>query len=114
MPKDLMLFMLGRVFEKSQSRFASSPVELRLSKVDFIEAMMKINAVKIKERAIYKNLEALEKMKLIKYENKDMQLTKKGIAKYNKIMKKVGAYLETEEIIKSTRIPVRKTKLRLF
>jgi hypothetical protein len=113
MPKDLMLFMLGRVFEKSQKRFASSPVELRLSKVGFIKAMMKINAVKIKERAIYKNLEALEKMKLIKYENKDMQLTKKGIIRYKKVFKKIGPYLETEEIIKSTRIPVRKTKLRI-
>lgn len=108
-----MLFMLGRVIEKSNKRFSTSPVEVRLSKIDFIKAMMKIKAVSKKERAMYKNLEALEKQKLISYRNREMKITKKGMRKYQVLDKRIRPYLETQSIINNTKIPVKKTKLRI-
>ena len=67
------------------------PLEVSISKSLFIGVVKKAHLAEKKERALYKNMETLEEKKLIKYDNKQLSLTKKGKDLYKKI-KKNGIY----------------------
>jgi len=73
-----MLFTLGMSYRELNKHFAEKPIEITLSKLGFIELVHSAGIVDKKERAIYKNLEMLEKKKLIVYENKSVRLTPRG------------------------------------
>ena len=60
----------------------------------------KAGIAKKQERALYKNLEILEKKKLIDYNNKKLMLTKKGKKLYDKINDQVNPYLELYDKLK--------------
>ena len=64
-----MLWILGLFLRESDRRFAKFPLGVSISKVEFIESIVKLKVTNKQERAIYKNLEELEKRKFIIYKN---------------------------------------------
>jgi predicted methyltransferase len=74
-----ILFALMKYLKKLNKRFEHQPLEASVSKIDFIKLLQNLNIVEKSQRSLYKNLEILEKKKLIKYQNKFLKLTEKGL-----------------------------------
>jgi hypothetical protein len=72
-----------------------------MSKAAFIELARAAGMVQKKERALYKNLEALEKQKLIMYENKNLALTPKGHRVYENVLGDLEPYLAVSQLLTS-------------
>jgi hypothetical protein len=101
-----ILFTLGSWFKKANDKIKDKPLEVSISKKTFIGFAIKAGLAGKQERALYKNLEFLEKQKLLSYKNRELVLTTKGNKLYQEILKelnpflKVLAKLETENPIK--------------
>ncbi len=106
--QQFMLYALGTCYAELDERFSNKPVEITMSKVDFIDLIHKAEIVAKKDRAVYKNLESLEKLKLIGYNNKVIKLTTKGKNEYDKIKIVINPYiivtntLTSDDILKYT------------
>ncbi len=109
---ELMLYALAKFLEETNKRFRNSPLEISTSKIEFIRNIKKLKIFKIKERAIYKNLEELEKNKLILYSNRDLRLSRKGLNYYTKLRKNIEPLVKLTIEMEKTRLKVR-TKLKL-
>ena len=80
-----VLFLLGEFFKETDRRFISAPLAVSISKAEFIDAIMKIGVVKKHERALYKNLEELQKYRYIIYpKNKSLRMSNRGFNLYRK------------------------------
>jgi len=99
-----MLFIIGQFFKETDQKFAESPLKVAVSKAEFIDTMMHIGVVSKKERAIYKNLEGLGHNKMITYDEKNLKLTRKGLAEYEKTVKETDRLDDIRDKIKSERI----------
>lgn len=88
-----ILFSLGAWFEEANKRIGDKPLQVSISKKTFIELVINAGIAKKQERALYKNLEQLEKKKLISYTNKELELTKKGQKAYTKVKSEIGPYV---------------------
>ncbi|MBU0615489.1 MAG: hypothetical protein KJ601_05320 [Nanoarchaeota archaeon] len=101
-----ILFTLGSWFEKANEKIKDKPLEVSISKKTFIGFAIKAGVAGKQERALYRNLELLEKSKLVSYSNSELKLTKKGEQLYTKICQELNPYLcvlsklETENPIK--------------
>lgn len=96
-----ILFALGSCYEELNKKIAGKPLEVEVSKVAFIDLIKDTGIAKKGERALYRNLETLEKNRLIAYANKNLVLTKKGKAVYDKVNKQVQPYIELNTIVKT-------------
>ncbi len=94
-----ILFALGFWFEQAKKKIKDRSLDLSISKVSFIDIMIKAKLAKKKERALYKNLESLEKMKLISYDNKNLSLTKKGKEAFKKIHTEIKPYINISNLL---------------
>lgn len=74
-----VLYALMEYLKELNEKFSDKPLEASVSKIDFIRLLQDLKIVEKSERGIYKNLEILENKKLIKYENKFLKLTEKGL-----------------------------------
>lgn len=83
--QNFILFTLGRWFEEANKKIKSKSLKVSISKKTFIDLVKTAGFAKKQERALYKNLEILEKKKLIEYNNKELELTEKGIKLYDDI-----------------------------
>ena len=92
-----ILFSLGECHTKLNQPYADKPLKVFVSKIDFIELVKKADFVKKQDRALYKNLELLEKKKLIEYKDKKIKLTQKGKSLFNKIEKEIRPFIEIKE-----------------
>ena len=101
MTQNFILFTLGRWYEQANEKIKGKPLEVCVSKKVFIELVTKAGIAEKQERALYKNLETLEKKKLIKYENKELMLTNKGKVLFEKLDKQVMPYISLYEKLKS-------------
>ena len=99
----LTLYSLGECYNQLNKRFGGAPLQVFISKIGFIEVMIKSGLVEKKERALYKNLESLEKKKLIYYENRNLRFTKRGFIHYNRIKKGIEPFLAVEKFLKDVR-----------
>jgi len=81
---EFVLYALMKYLKKLNQRFEHQPLEASVSKIDFIRLLQNLKIVEKSQRGLYRNLEVLEKRKLIKYENRFLKLTEKGL----KIVKK--------------------------
>ncbi len=100
----LMLFILGHFITETNKSFTDKPLALSVSKADFIDAVMNLGVVAKKERAIYKNLEQIQKDKYTLYKNKQLSLTKKGQSAYLQIHGGIKPYLKALEDINASNI----------
>lgn len=107
--QEYILYALGKWFEEANKRIKDKPLAVSINKITFIDLVKKARIAKKQERALYKNLEILEKKKLISYKNKELELTKRGKKLFKKIEKDVLPYfrlikkLKEKDPIKYTR-----------
>jgi hypothetical protein len=80
-----MLFVLGILQDELNKKVTASRLKVKLPKYVFIDIVMKTQMAKTKSRMIYKNLQQLEQLRLVKYIEKDLILTKKGKTLFKKI-----------------------------
>jgi hypothetical protein len=96
-----ILFALGTCYEEASKRFAGTPLAVSMDKVSFIELARKANITSKKERALYKNLEALEELKLIAYDNKNLALTPKGHKVFERVRDDLTPYINVRGVLTS-------------
>jgi len=97
----LVLYALHHYYNTVKDRLNKQMIEPTLTKTTFIELLMKAKLVEKKERAIYRNLESLEKQKLISYNKSKLRLTIKGSRICKKIHKDIEGFLFIHSTIKS-------------
>ncbi|MBN2458298.1 hypothetical protein JXB31_04170 [Candidatus Woesearchaeota archaeon] len=94
-----ILFTLGRLYSELNSRLKDRHLRIAIPKYVFIELVQKANITEKKARALYRNLETLEKKKLISYKNSCLALTDKGDRLYLKIRKEHEPFIRLSEIL---------------
>ncbi|MBW2978342.1 hypothetical protein KY331_05850 [Candidatus Woesearchaeota archaeon] len=95
-----ILYTLGKWYAEANNKLKGKPFHVMISKSVFIDVAKKAKMVKKKERALYKNLEFLEKKKLISYVNKNLSLTAKGKKLFDKLNEELSPYLNVTETLK--------------
>jgi len=89
-----ILYALMRYLRKINRKFKHKPLEASVSKINFIKLLKNLQIVHKSQRGLYKNLEILEKKKLIKYETRFLKLTKKGLKFVEEKEKELFPYLK--------------------
>jgi hypothetical protein len=97
-----ILYSLGKSYQSFNNKFLNMPLAITISKSVFIDVMISSKSVSKKQRALYKNLESLEKKKYIKYDGKILSLTKKGFNKYKKIDLQINEYISLIKHLENT------------
>ncbi len=96
----LILFSLGQFYKSINQPLVEKPLTLRTSKITFIEWMLHSGIIAKQERALYKNIESLEKDKLIQYDTRMIMFTNSGLKELERIkaeLEKRGKELEKKE-----------------
>ena len=93
----LILFALGRFYLSLNQPLVEKPVQIRTSKIAFIEHLLRAKRISNQERALYKNLESLENKKLISYQNKMIVFTETGLKELEKISAEIQQFIELEK-----------------
>ena len=106
-PQRLILFALGQFYASLNQPLVEKPVQMRTSKIAFIEHLLQSKIISKQERALYKNLETLELKKLITYENKMIIFTEVGLKELEKIDKEIQQFFSLEHYFKDAK-PKRK------
>ena len=111
-----VLFVLGKLCETANMRLKEKMLQVSISKSAFIEIVRRGGLTEKGERALYKNLEDLEKSKHISYQNRVLNLTANGSKEYGKISRQLSPYLNIIEVIDSENLVklTTKTKTTLF
>lgn len=104
----LILFALGHFYQHLNQPLAEKPVWVRTSKIAFIELLLKSQIITSQERALYKNLELLEKNKLIAYDHRMIKFTDLGFRILHKINKEITQFTGLEEYFTTAEKPKRK------
>lgn len=92
-----ILYSLGQCYQKLNQPFQDKPFKVFISKIAFIELLKQAEFIKKQERALYKNLELLEKKKLIQYPEKKIILTSRGQSTFNRIEKEICPFTEIRD-----------------
>ena len=106
----LVLYSLGECYRQLNKRFEDAPLEVSVSKGLFIKLLMDAGLVGKKERALYKNLELLEKKKFVSYVNRQLRFTPRGYKAFSKVSKETSPYVVHSSFWKS---PTTAGKLQL-
>ena len=88
-----VLYALYQYLREANKRFSDKPLEMSVSKSVFIEALKKTKIADKGKRALYRNLEILEKKKLVKYENKFLKPTEKGLKVFSAMHKEIFPFI---------------------
>ena len=99
-----ILFTLGILYDELNKKLKRRYLQISINKVQFIQLVKVVNITEKKARALYKNLETLEKKKLIVYKNRNLALTDKGKKLYLKIYKDNEPYINLFGIISKDNI----------
>ena len=91
--QNFILFTLGKWYEEANKKIKGKPLLVCISKKIFIDLVKNSKITKKQDRALYKNLETLEKSKLITYKNRSLRLTQKGNKIFQKIHRDVKDYI---------------------
>lgn len=95
-----VLYSLGQYLKEANKKFEDQPLEVSVSKINFIRMMQNADIIKKAERSLYKNLEVLEKKRLINYKNKFLSLNEKGLKKFNDMDSEISPYLHMLAAVK--------------
>lgn len=93
----LILYALGHFYTALNQPLVEKPVQVRTSKIAFIEHLLAAKIISKQERALYKNLETLEKKKLILYESRMIMFTELGLKELEKINKEISHFTALEK-----------------
>ena len=89
----LMLYALGQFYVSLSQPLMEKNLRLRTSKITFIELLLSSNSITKQKRAVYRNLEALEKKKLIAYDNHMVRFTDKGLEEFKQVGAEIRQFL---------------------
>lgn len=92
----LILYALGHFYTSLNQPLMEMPVQVRTSKIAFIEHLLAAKKISKQERALYKNLETLEDKNLISYENRMIIFTESGLKELEKINREIGHFTALE------------------
>lgn len=92
----LILHSLGQFYQAINQPLIEKPVRLRTSKIAFIELLLECRAMSKQSRAVYKNLETLEKKKMIEYESRMIRFTERGLKHLKRIDQDIRPFVEVE------------------
>ncbi len=81
---------------------------MRTSKIAFIELLRETGIISTQERALYRNLESLEELGLIGYEQRMIRFTVKGLVILNRINKEIEQFVRLRDYFLQVRKPHRK------
>ena len=95
--KLMMLYILGEYYRHINRRFNTPFLKVSLTKTEYISVVKNSGVVSKQDRAIYKNLEDLEKDRLLKYDHSMLKFTLKGKKEYEKLCKELDLYLKARE-----------------
>ena len=104
----LILFSLGQFYKSINQPLTSKHLKLRTSKIAFIEVLLRSKIITKQVRTLYKNLENLEKKKLISYDRRMIKVTSTGLKILEKINKEVSQFIDVKEHFKEIKKPKRK------
>ena len=104
----LIVYALSEFYNSLNQPLTEKPVHVRTSKITFIEHLLASKIITKQERAVYKNLELLEKKKLIQYDNKMIQLTEYGLKELQKMTIDLEQFAAVENYFKRIGKPHRK------
>lgn len=104
----LILHSLGEFYNVLNQPLIEKPVKLQTSKITFIEHLLKSRIITKQERALYKNLETLEKKRLIGYEQRMIKFTEKGLKELQKIERDIKKNLDLKKYFQNAEKPKRK------
>ena len=89
----LTLFALGEFYQQLNQPLTTKPLQLRTSKVVFITFLLHSKIIPQQERALYKNLEILERKGLIIYQKRMIRFTEDGLKILSKINSEIKQFL---------------------
>ena len=89
-----ILYALGQSYKSFIKMFSNKPLHVRISKPLFIDLLISSKSVEKKERALYKNLEALEKKKYVRYIDNELGFTKKGLDAFMRMNSEIKGYTD--------------------
>ena len=95
---------------KEANKKLKGPLQTSVSKIVFIELMNQSRIADKSQRALYKNLEILEKKKLIRYVNKFLMPTPKGMKYFKEMDMQLAPYFHMTKLIKKAPQFSRKTQ----
>ncbi|MBT3450504.1 hypothetical protein HN652_01060 [archaeon] len=90
--QSLILYSLGSFYQSVNQSLTYKHLRLRISKITFIELLLDSKIISKQERALYKNLESLEKKNLIEYNNRKIKFSEEGLKQYKKIEKEISRF----------------------
>jgi len=109
-----ILYALMKYLKKINIKFEDKPLETSVSKIDFIRLLQNLKIIEKSQRGLYKNLEILEKKKLIRYENKFLKLTDKGLKIVREKENEIYPYLKLIEMLEKGKIKAAKSPQTYF
>lgn len=104
----LILYALGHFYQSINQPLVDKPVTLQTSKITFIEHLLHSGIIAKHERALYKNLETLEKAGLIGYDNRMIQLTEEGLKLLSQINNEISQCRAMHDYFEQAALPKRK------
>lgn len=104
----LILYALGHFYQSINQPLVEKPVKLQTSKITFIEHLEHSQIIYKQERALYKNLEMLERRNLIEYENKMIKFTEGGLKELYKINREIKQCIDVDRYFQQAELPKRK------
>jgi len=102
--KKEMLYTLGQFFKETDKKFSEAPLKVGIIKAEFIDIITSLSATNKKERAIYKNLESLQKEKFIVYDDRMLLLTRKGLKEYQDMITEMKNLQEITKKLEAQKI----------
>lgn len=103
----LILHSLGHFYQSINQPLIEKPLKLQTSKIVFIELLLKSKILSKQERAVYKNLETLEKKRMIEYERRMIRFTDRGLKHLHQIDQEIKPFIEVGRYFQSAK-PLRK------
>ena len=103
-PAKQVLFALGAYYAEKNRKMKVPILQIAVSKADFIRVLQKAKITEKQSRTIYRSLEILENKKLIKYQNRELMLTARGLKIFQSIEKDVYPYLSIILTVKQKQI----------
>src|SRR3989338_4135159 len=104
----LILYALAQFYQSLNQPLNEKPVKVRTSKITFIELLEQSDIFSKQKRALYKNLETLEKKKLLTYENHMIILSEEGLSELKKITFELYQFSAIEKYFQQVEKPKRK------
>ncbi|MBU1622857.1 MAG: hypothetical protein KJ597_04760 [Nanoarchaeota archaeon] len=109
-PERLILYSLGEFYKQLNQPLKEKPLQLRTSKIAFITFVLHSEIITKQERALYKNIESLEKKKLITYDKRMIKFTEKGLKILARIEQEIEQFVKISEYFRRKEMP--KSKLQ--